>query len=629
MPSMVAGILPWSRSRGRKGESFGAVDPSRPGRSTVRVLAEGVVTLDGGRPAVRPSGPMARLSRYFEMVRDASGAERLRVHVDGVALLRLALTNKGTAFPIEERIALGIDGLLPPHVGTLDEQVERVYAAFLREPTPLAKYVHLRAVQERNEILFYALLERHLEEMLPIVYTPTVGEAVQKFQAIYQAARGLSLSVENVGRAKQAAANSLLDDVRIVVATDSSAILGIGDQGYGGMAIAIGKLALYTVAGGVSPARSLPVGLDVGTDRSDLLATPEYLGVRAKRLRGEAYMEFMDQVVAAIRARWPRTIIQWEDLSKDTAFAVLERFRKRVPSFNDDIQGTGAVALSGLANACAERGRRLADERVVVYGAGAGGAGVAWAIIEGLKREGLSDADARARVLVLDSKGLLVEGRAMEDYKRPLAQPTAAVAGWAAPRGAGFGLVETIQNARATVLLGLSGQPGTFNEDVVRALLPHVERPVVFALSNPTSSCEAQPSDVLLWTEGRALVATGSPFEPVRFGDREIPIGQGNNAFIFPGLGFGAILADVTEITDAMVLEASYALTEYTREHHPGLLYPPVGELRAVSLVVAARVIQRAFADGVARTTKVKPEDAPAYVRDKAWQARYLPFERA
>lgn len=573
---------------------------------------------------------MARLSRYFELVRDASGAEHMRVHLEGAALLRVALTNKGTAFPADERDALGIDGLLPPHVGDIAEQLARVYAGFTREPTALGKYTYLRSLQERNEILFYALLEQHLAEMLPIVYTPTVGEAVQKFSAIYQNARGLSLSIDNVERARDVTKNALLDDVRMVVATDSSAILGIGDQGYGGVAIAIGKLALYTVAGGVSPYRTLPVGLDVGTDRKDLLANPWYLGVRHARLKGEAYLAFMDRVVDAIHARWPRAILQWEDLSKDTAFAVLERYRKRLPSFNDDIQGTGAVALAGLVVACASQKRKLSDERVVVYGAGAGGAGVAFAVREGMKREGLSDAEARARVFVLDSKGLLVEGRAMEDYKSTLAQPRDAVASWGAPRGAGFDLLEVVEKARATVLLGLSGQPGTFGEAVVRACAANAERPIVFALSNPTTSCEAQPSDILFWTEGRALVATGSPFEPVRVGDRDVPIGQGNNAFVFPGLGFGAILADASEITDGMVLEAAYALAEYTKKHHAaeGLLYPPVEELRAVSLEVAARVIQRAFAEGVARTKKVRPEDALAYVKKKAWSAKYLPFRR-
>lgn len=569
---------------------------------------------------------MARkLSRYFELVRDADGNDHLRVHTSGPALLRLALTNKGTAFPLEERIALHIDGLLPPRVTTLEEQLERVIRAFRAETEPLQKYVYLRSLQERNEILFYALLERHLEEMMPIVYTPTVGEAIQKFYAVYQDARGLSLSVENIDRAHDAAHNCVLDDVRIIVATDSSAILGIGDQGYGGIAIAIGKLALYTVAGGVSPYRTMPVGLDVGTDRDDLRASPSYLGVRAGRLKGEAYLAFMDKVVDALASRWPQAILQWEDLSKDAAFTVLERYRERLPSFNDDIQGTGAVALAGVLRAVAVAGRRMKDERFLIYGAGAGGAGVALAIREGLVREGLTREEARARVVVLDSKGALVEGRAMEGYKAQLAQPRDALAGWTAPHD----LAGVIRDFRPTALLGLSGQPGTFTEEIVRAMLPHAERPIVFALSNPTTSCEAQPADILAWTSGRALVATGSPFAPVRHDGVEIAIGQGNNAFVFPGIGFGTILADASVITDGMILESAYALADYTREHHPGALYPPVSELREVSLVVTTRVVQRAFDDGVARSKKVTRETAEDYVRRRAWSPRYLRFEHA
>jgi malate dehydrogenase (oxaloacetate-decarboxylating) len=568
---------------------------------------------------------MARLSRYFDLVQNSDDREQLRVSLDGAALLRLALTNKGTSFPEDERLALGLEGLLPPHVTTLEEQIARTYAAFRREPTALAKYTYLRGLQERNEILFYALVERHIVELLPIIYTPTVGDAVMQASAIYRGARGLSFSAKNIERARQVAQNCLLDDVRMIVATDSSAILGIGDQGWGGLSIAIGKLALYTVAGGVSPFQSLPVGVDVGTDRDDLLKAPGYLGMRHRRLRGAEYLAFMDKVVDAISARYPRAIVQWEDLSKDTAFDVLERYRKRIPSFNDDIQGTGAVALAGLIGACALRGRKLRDEVVLVYGAGAGGVGVAWAIEQGMMREGLSTDEARARILVLDSRGLLAEGRSMEDYKKPYAQPRARLSGW----GDGpFDLRQTIEKGRATVLLGLSGQPGTFTEPMLRAMCVNAERPVVFPLSNPTSSCEATPSDLLAWSHGRAIVATGSPFDPVRVGDGDVTIGQGNNAFIFPGLGFGAVLAEASEITDAMVLVASYALANYVREKHlaRGLIYPPVEEMRDVSERVATRVLQQAFDDGVARTQKTTREGAEAHVRAKFWRPAYLPF---
>ncbi len=571
---------------------------------------------------------MARLSRYFEVHRDVSGREHLRVSINGAALTRLPLTNKGTSFPEDERIALGLDGLLPPYVTTLEQQLERTYVAFQSEPTPLAKYTYLRGLQERNEILFYALVERHLAEMLPIIYTPTVGDAVIHASSIYRGARGLHMSPRNAPRAKEVTQNCMLDDVRIVVATDSSAILGIGDQGWGGMAIAIGKLALYTVAGGVSPYRSLPIGLDVGTDRKDLLENPAYLGLRQRRLRGAEYMALMDQVVDAVRERWPRAVVQWEDLSKDTAFDVLARYRKRIPSFNDDIQGTGAVALSGLIGACQLRSRRLRDEIVVVYGAGAGGAGVAWAIEQGMVGEGATLEEAKSRVLVLDSKGLLVEGRGgMEDYKREYCQPRSAVASW----GEGpYGLAQTIEKGKATVLLGLSGQPGTFTEPMIRQLCANTEQPVIFPLSNPTSSCEATPEDLLAWSRGRAIVATGSPFPPVKVGDREQAIGQGNNAFIFPGLGFGAILAEASEITDRMVLVASYALAEYVAEKYlqEGLIYPPVEEMSEVSKRVATRVIHQAFDEGVARTKKVTREGAEAYVKAKFWRADYLPFVR-
>jgi malate dehydrogenase (oxaloacetate-decarboxylating) len=570
---------------------------------------------------------MARLSRLFEIVRDSDGNERLRVGTDGVSVLRHSLTNRGTAFTDAERVALGIDGLLPPAVTTLEWQIVHAYEAFLQEPTALSKYSFLRGLQERNEVLFYALLDRHLAEILPIIYTPTVGEAVMNASRIYRYPRGVSLSPANVDRAQQAFENCLLDDVRIVVATDSSAILGIGDQGWGGVSIAIGKLALYT-AGGVSPYRSMPVVLDVGTDRQDLMKGSGYLGIRQKRLRGAEYHAFMDKVVDALAAKWPRVVLQWEDLSKDTAFDVLERYRKKIASFNDDIQGTGAVTLAGMVGACAVRGRRLRDESVIVYGAGAGGVGVAWAIEQGMLRDGLTTAEARARLFVIDSKGLLVEGRPMEEYKKRFAQPRERLAGW----GDGpFGLQETIEKGKATVLLGLSGQPGTFTEPMLRAMCVNTENPVVFPLSNPTSACEATPADLLAWSHGRAIVATGSPFDPVRVGDRDVPIGQGNNAFIFPGLGFGAILAEVSEVTDGMVLAASYALADYVREKHlsSGLIFPPVDEMRQVSARVAVRVMEQAFDDGVARTKKTTREGIAGYVKSHFWRPEYLPIERA
>jgi malate dehydrogenase (oxaloacetate-decarboxylating) len=566
-------------------------------------------------------------SRHFDCRHDEEGREIVEAYVDGMALLRLVLVNKGTAFTPEERRQLCLDGLLPPRVNTLEQQVERVYQLYRGAPTPLDRYQFLRSLQERTEILFYALLTGHLGEMVPIVYTPTVGDAVKKFSALYQSPRGLQLSPLNIGRVGEILQHYPLNDVRMIVATDSSAILGIGDQGYGGLAIPIGKLALYTAAGGVSPFHTMPAVLDVGTERQDLIDDPMYLGVPQRRLKGDAYIAFIDRFVAAVKQRWPAAIIQWEDLSKDTAFTVLERYRKKVPCFNDDIQGTGAVTLAGVLQACRVKGEPLADQRIVIHGAGAGGAGVAWAMVQGLIREGLSPERARERVMVLDSKGLLTTARELEQYKRAYAHPHERVKGWSATGGAPS-LVETIRGSKATVLLGFSGVRGSFDEQVVRAMAENTERPIIFALSNPTSNCEAAPEDIIRWTDGRALVAAGSPFPDVTYGGKTYPIGQGNNAFVFPGLGFGSILAGAREITDAMVLEASYALSDYIQERHgsDGRLYPPVEELQEASIRVAARVLERAHADGVA--THQKPVDAVAQVRSYFWTPHYVPVVR-
>jgi len=573
---------------------------------------------------------MRRVSPLFDVVRDANGREVLQVYVDGIELLRLTMTNKGTAFTNEERRALRIDGLLPPGVATLEDQVTVALAALRRTATDLDKYQFLRGLQERHEVLFYALLERNLKELLPIVYTPTVGEAVQKFSQNYQFPRGLSFSPNNIDRSEEVCQNFPWDDVRMIVATDSSAILGIGDQGYGGLAISIGKLALYTAGGGVSPMHTAPVGLDVGTERTDLLEDPAYLGVRQRRLKGEEYLAFFDRFVAGVKSRWPKAIIQWEDLAKESAFSVLERYRKVHPSFNDDIQGTGAVTLAGVLEAVRRKPTKFTDERILVYGAGAGGIGVTWALWMGLQREGLSAEEAASRIFVLDSKGLLTDDRPCEDYKKPFAQTRARLENWKFA-GQNPNLLETIENARITTLVGLSGQAGSFDEAIVKAVAKNTETPIVFALSNPTSICEANPADVVRWTDGKAMVATGSPFPNVDHNGKSIPVGQGNNAFIFPGLGFGAILADAKEITDGMVLEAAYALADYVAQHHAqsDALYPPVDELRAVSLEVAARVLLQAQKDGVAQSPALTLTGARKLVAEKAWKAEYLPVVKA
>ena len=573
---------------------------------------------------------MAKVSRYYDVKRGKNGHRYLEVYVSGFLLQRIPLLNKSTAFTREERELLELEGLLPAQITSIEEQKERVYRRYRLQNNDLEKHIYLRNLQDRNEVLFYALLVEHLEEMLPIIYTPTVGDAVREFSHIYRLPRGLALSTENIHKADACFANVPLEDVRLVVATDSSAILGIGDQGFGGMAISIGKLSLYAGAGGVAPDKMLPVELDVGTDREDLLQDPLYLGVRHHRLKGEAYYQFMDRFVQAFKKRYPKAILQWEDFSKEAAFTLLERYRKELPSFNDDIQGTGAVTWAGVLNAMKIKNEPVTDQVFVVYGAGAGGVGVAWAIVQGLIREGLDEEEARRRVYVLDSKGLLLSDRAMEAYKRPYAHDPADVADWSfsgkAPR-----LLEVIQNARATVLLGLSGRSGDFNEPVVKAMHEATDRPVIFPLSNPTSASEALPEDILRWTDGAAIVATGSPFDPVEYKGKTYPIGQGNNAFIFPGLGFGAILAHAREITDGMALAASYALADFVDRSHieQGMVYPFVREMREASVHVAARVILQAVADGVAATNRfdgLADHDVLDYVRRHFWEPHYLPY---
>ncbi len=583
---------------------------------------------------------MAKVSRYYDVRRDANGERFLEVAVTGFPMLRLPLLNKSTAFTREERVTLELDGLLPPHVSTIEEQKLRQYRRFGLQHNDLEKHIFLRNLQDRNEVLFFALLEDHLEEMLPIIYTPTVGEAVKLFSQIYRFPRGLTLSTACVDNVEQALANVPLEDVRMIVATDSSAILGLGDQGFGGMAISIGKLSIYTLAGGVGPDKTLPVELDVGTDREELVRDPLYLGVHHKRLEGAAYENFLDRFVEATVARYPKAIIQWEDFARGTAFKVLDRYRKIVPSFNDDIQGTGAMVLAGLLNASKLKGERLEDQIFAVVGAGAGGIGVAWAIRTGLERAGLTPAEAKARVFVVDKPGLLMTDQTLEDHQRPYAQTPERVAGWTysdrAPN-----LLETVRNSGATVLLGLSGQAGLFDEPTVRAVHANVAhhtdpdraRPIIFPLSNPTAHAEATPDAVLNWTDGQAIVATGSPFPDATVRGRKIRIGQGNNAFIFPGLGFGAVLSRAREITDNMVMEAAYTLCDETKAEtlEAGCVYPPIRTLREVSIRVATRVMAQAVADGVAAEYQIRGMDSAgleAFARARFWYPNYLPFKR-
>ncbi|MCQ8128882.1 NAD-dependent malic enzyme [Methylomonas rivi] len=574
---------------------------------------------------------MPKLSEYFDYRLDAEGNPYLEVALRGSLLLRLPAINKGTAFSIDERVALGLDGLLPPQVRTLEQQLDALYLNYLGQPNDIAKYQFLRAVHDRTDVLFFALLERHLEEMVPIVYTPTIGLVVKQFSSLFNTPRGLTLSVDNIDRVDSVLEHYPMQDIRMIVVTDASAILGIGDQGMGGLAICIGKLSLYTAGGGLCPFQTLPVNLDVGTDRDELVNNPTYLGVRSKRLQDGAYWEVVDKFVAAVRKKWPKAIIQWEDFAKHVAFDVLERYRQQIPCINDDIQGTGAMALAGLILACRQKGEELTQQTVVVVGAGAGGIGVASAIMQGLIRAGLSPEQALKQLFVVDAHGLVLAESTTEDYKLPLAHDKRIYQEWPIKPDHIPSLLEVVANAKAGVLIGLSGVAGLFTEAIIKTMSANHQRPIVFPLSNPNDNCEATPRDILEWTNGQAIVATGSPFADVDYQGRRYRIAQGNNAFIFPGLGFAAVLAECSRISEAMVQEAAYALADYTERHwlSAGLIFPPISDLRNVSMYVATRVLAKALEDGSACRTDLSAIDLEAYIKANVWQAKHLPVKYA
>ncbi|WP_163997611.1 NAD-dependent malic enzyme [Pyxidicoccus caerfyrddinensis] len=567
--------------------------------------------------------------KQYEKKYDADGRPYLETSLPGLLLTRLPLLNKGTSFTREEREAFGLLGLLPTHVSSLEEQVTRAYANFKSFKTDLEKHVFLRALQDRSEVLFYALLDTHIQEMMPIIYTPTVAQAVEQFSRIYRFPRGLVVNPENIDRIDSLLEETPFPDVQLIVATDNEGILGIGDQGFGGLAICIGKLSLYTAAAGIDPAVTLPVELDVGTNRQDLLDDPLYLGVRMKRLEGQAYDDFIHRFVTALQRRFPRVLLQWEDFSKQKAFDVLERYQDVLPSLNDDIQGTGAVVLAGLLAASRRSQQPLTQQTFVIHGAGAGGVGVARQIVRGLQLQGLSAQAARERIFLIDSKGLILKDRkGLEPYKRELAQEPSRVAGWKV-QGAIPSLLETVREAKVTVLLGLSGQRGAFGEEVVREVARNTPYPVVFALSNPTANSEAIPSDVYRWTDGRALVATGSPFDDVEFNGALYPVGQGNNAFIFPGLGLGVLTCRAKRVTDGMLTAAALALGEFVDAQRlaQGGLYPRMDRIHTASKQVAIAVIRQAVKEGVCG--EQLPEDLEAHLEQRMWKPVFLPIRKA
>jgi malate dehydrogenase (oxaloacetate-decarboxylating) len=540
----------------------------------------------------------------------------------GSHLLSEAMYNKGSAFTREERAALGLEGLLPSAVNTMEQQAARVVENLSRKSDPLEQYIGLVALQDRNEHLFYRVLCDHLEEFLPIVYTPTVGRACQQFSHIFRKARGLWITPEHAGRIYDVLGNAPFDDVRLIVVTDNERILGLGDQGAGGMGIPIGKCTLYTAAAGIHPSQTLPVSLDVGTDNRALLEDDLYLGWRHPRLRGAAYAEIVEEFVTAVRRRFPRALLQWEDFKKQNAFDLLDRYRQVLPSFNDDIQGTGACVLAGLLAAGRMTGRPLARERVLILGAGAAGIGIARVLHDAFLRAGVSGAALTCALAIVEITGLLADdGQPLDRFQRPFA--------WPAELAAAAGVkpmddLETIVRAlRPTALIGVCGQGGAFSKPVVQALAESAERPLVLPLSNPTNQCEASPADVVQWSAGRALVATGSPFSPVSYSGRTWRVGQSNNAFIFPGVGLGALVAEAREVTDGMCLAAAQCLARLVTDADldAGSLYPPIRDLRQVAGRIAESVVRAARDEGVGR--KLDDSEIPQAVAAARWEPHY------
>jgi malate dehydrogenase (oxaloacetate-decarboxylating) len=550
-----------------------------------------------------------------------------RLH--GFELLHNSRLNKGTAFTEEERTAFALHGLLPPHIGTLEDQRERRMRVLASRNTAFGKYSNMRDLQDNCETLFYSLILHHTEELLPIVYTPAVGEGCQRFSEIWRRPRGLFLSYTHKDRIEEILSDPRYDEVRCIVVSDGERILGLGDQGAGGMGIPIGKMALYTALGGIPPEHCLPILLDVGTENEALLHEPIYIGWQHHRIRGPEYDEFIEEFVTAVERRWPHILLQWEDFAGVNAAILLKRYRDRLCTFNDDIQGTAAVVTGALLAAVRATGHPLKEQTIAMYGSGSAGLGICDLLIAAMKEEGLTEEQARKRIYSFNRHGLLVEGcEGIRPGQEPLVHKRADVAGWKLSGEGAISLLDVVHNAKVTILVGVSAQTGAFTEEIVREMARHTTRPIIFPLSNPTSKSEATPADLLRWTEGRVLVGTGSPFEPVEVNGKQVRISQVNNSFIFPGLALGILVSSSTRVSDAMIMASAKALAGLSPTHaDPSApLLPPIADCRKVSLVVAEAVAKQAMADGTAEKVDAKTlrENLRAYV----WEPVYQPYKR-
>ncbi|PFD58811.1 NAD-dependent malic enzyme [Bacillus thuringiensis] len=548
----------------------------------------------------------------------------LETTLRGAEVLSTPLLNKGVAFTQNEREELGLKGLLPPAVLTLEEQARRAYEQFSSQPDDLLKNVYLTALHDRNEVLFYRILTDHLREMLPIVYTPTVGVAIQRYSHEYRKPRGIYLSINDPSGIEEAFANigATAENIDLVVVTDGEGILGIGDWGVGGINIAIGKLAVYTAAVGIDPSRVLPVILDVGTNREELLNNPFYIGNRHPRITGEAYDEFIDTFVQAVNKQFPKALLHWEDFSSRNARKILDKYRHDVCTFNDDIQGTGAVSLAAVLSAVKASGVPLSEHRVVVFGAGTAGIGIADQVRDAMVRVGVSEEESYKRFWCIDRNGLVTDNMEdLLDFQIPYARKEAEVSEW--KENDVIGLAEVVKHVKPTILIGTSTVAGAFKEEIIKEMASHVERPIILPMSNPTPLAEAKPADLIEWTEGRALVATGSPFEPVTYNGVTYVIGQSNNALIFPGLGLGTIVVRASVMTDGMFAAAAEAVASMVDTSQPGApILPEVEELRNISEMVAIEVAKVAVAEGVARVN-LSDNDIKMAVKEAMWKPKY------
>ncbi|GKV79106.1 NAD-dependent malic enzyme [Pectobacterium brasiliense] len=552
----------------------------------------------------------------------------LHIPYAGPILLEFPLLNKGSAFTEEERANFNLHGLLPEAVETIEEQAERAWRQYQEFKHDIEKHVYLRNIQDTNETLFYRLLDGHLSEMMPIIYTPTVGEACEHFSDIYRRARGLFISYPNRAHIDDMLQNATKQNVKVIVVTDGERILGLGDQGIGGMGIPIGKLSLYTACGGISPAYTLPVVLDVGTNNPQRLNDPLYMGWRHPRITDDEYYEFVDEFIQAVKRRWPNVLLQFEDFAQKNATPLLNRYRDEICSFNDDIQGTAAVAIGSLIAASRAAGTQLRDQTVAFLGAGSAGCGIAEQIVAQMKSEGLSEEEARARVFMVDRFGLLTDKLPnLLDFQSKLVQKSELLADWDCNSDA-ISLLEVVRNAKPTILIGVSGQPGLFTEEIIREMHKHCARPIVMPLSNPTSRVEARPEDIIRWTEGSALVATGSPFAPVNYQGKVFPIAQCNNSYIFPGIGLGVLASGAKRITDGMLMAASRALADCSplANNGEGALLPDLSDIQQVSKRIALEVGKAAQLQGAAVVTS--SDALQKAIEHNFWQPQYRSYKR-